>query len=142
MYIDSTTMWWVSIHVLAILGQFSVFAVGLVAFIFGRGTNFDHFPSHDEFWDDAEATSTLPWAGSALGAFTTFLSIVLFGILWKADTANRSSQFPHSRRVFRKLAVVNSVIISLIAAADIGLAVEAGRSGRNNGLCVTAAIGG
>ncbi|KAI0011841.1 hypothetical protein F4779DRAFT_571466 [Xylariaceae sp. FL0662B] len=134
--------WWVLIHVLAILGQLGVFVVGIASFVFSRPGDFgDHFPSHEEFWDDVETKSTLPWAASALGAATALISIVLFIVLWTADRANESRQSTALSCRFRNVVMISSVIISLVVVADVGLAVKSGISDKI-GICAAAAIGG
>ncbi|KAI0179984.1 hypothetical protein GGR52DRAFT_529297 [Hypoxylon sp. FL1284] len=129
----NTVNWWAVAHVVTILGQFSVCLTGAVTFAIGQPRRWDnHTPSDDEFWDDVTTSSTLPWISSAVGAFTTVLSIIVFTILhkaYKASSAHMLDNQDSQKDVFRNAVIGVTVALSLVVMADIAIAVNTGLSG-------------
>ncbi|KAL7626875.1 hypothetical protein AAE478_003649 [Parahypoxylon ruwenzoriense] len=132
--------WWAIVHTFAILGQLSLCAAGTVVFVFSRPSRFDdHIPSDDEFWSDVGNNSTFPWVSAAIGAFTTFVYVLLLVVLWKTHCV-KSHQFSSRNSAFKNVVVASSIIVFFVTAVDITLAVKSGLSGRY-AICAAAATG-
>ncbi|KAI1450954.1 hypothetical protein F5Y02DRAFT_412597 [Annulohypoxylon stygium] len=132
--------WWAVTHILAILGQLALCVVGVIAFAFTRPNNYDnHIPSDDEFWDDVDRHTALPWVAGAVGASTTFFNIVLFVALWKTYGPDKQRRLMRSIGPFRNTVLIGSAILTLVLAADITLAVKSALVQRND-ICITASI--
>lgn len=70
----NTANWWAVTHTLAILGQLSLCAAGILTFALSRPTRWDdHMPSDDEFWDDVSTNTTLPWVSGAVVSFSSII---------------------------------------------------------------------
>ncbi|KAI1096305.1 hypothetical protein F5B19DRAFT_488273 [Rostrohypoxylon terebratum] len=132
--------WWAITHILAILGQLALCVVGVISFAFTKPNNYDDYiPSDDEFWDDVDRHTTLPWVAGAVGASTTFFNIVLFIALWKTYGPDKQRRLMGSISPFRSTVLIGSVLLILILAADITLAVKCALAQRND-ICITASI--
>ncbi|KAI0887261.1 uncharacterized protein GGS22DRAFT_186094 [Annulohypoxylon maeteangense] len=132
--------WWAAAHILAILGQLALCVVGTVSFVFTRPNNYNgHIPSDDEFWDDVDHRTVIPWVSAAVGAATTFFNIVLFIALWKTYGPDRQRRLMRSIGPFRNTVLIGSSVLSLVLVADIALAVKSGLAHRNS-ICATASI--
>ncbi|KAI1375051.1 hypothetical protein F4677DRAFT_152770 [Hypoxylon crocopeplum] len=131
---------WAIIHALAIVSQLTLSAISIATFVFSRPSTFDdHFPSHDEFWDDFENKSTLPSVTGAVGGFATFINIVLFIILWQTYKAVKTGQFASGVGAFRNAVISSTVLITLVTVAELALAVKTGSSSQIN-ICAAAGV--
>ncbi|KAI1212491.1 uncharacterized protein F4807DRAFT_373619 [Annulohypoxylon truncatum] len=132
--------WWAITHTLAILGQLALCVVGVICFVFTQPNNYNgYIPSDDEFWDDVDHRTTIPWVSGAVGAVTTVYNVVLFFALWKIYGPDRQRRLMRSISLFRNTVLIGSVILLLVLAADIALAVKSAFA-RRNSICATASI--
>ncbi|KAI5863144.1 hypothetical protein GGS23DRAFT_55350 [Durotheca rogersii] len=122
--------WWAIVHLLNIVAQIGVCTTGTATYILSPPSRVDDsMPSFAEFWSDSETNRSFPWISGAVGAFATFLNIILLVLLWKTYTMN-PPHLPVQNNSFRNLVLVGSVLIALIAGVDITLAVKAFLTGR------------
>ncbi|KAI1457692.1 hypothetical protein F4805DRAFT_457608 [Annulohypoxylon moriforme] len=137
---SNTMNWWAIAHIFAILGQLALCVVGVISFAFTRPSNYnDHIPSNDEFWDDVDHHTTLPWVSGAVGAATTFFNVVLFVALWKTYGPNKQRRLMRSIGPFRNTVLIGAAILSLVLAADVTLAAKSALAHRKD-ICATASI--
>ncbi|KAI2472024.1 hypothetical protein F4781DRAFT_428794 [Annulohypoxylon bovei var. microspora] len=139
---NNTVNWWAIAHTFAIFGQLALCVVGVISFAFTRPSNYnDHIPSDDQFWDDVDTHTVLPWVSGAVGAATTFFNVVLFIMLWKTYGPDRKRRLVRSISGFRNTVIVGSVLLTLVLAADITLAVKTSLARRKD-ICATASVAG
>ncbi|KAI1417589.1 hypothetical protein F5Y13DRAFT_184925 [Hypoxylon sp. FL1857] len=131
---------WMIIHVLAVLGQLSLCIVGAVNFISTHPNGFDHIPDDDEFWDNADDNTTLPWVAAGLGGATTVVQIILTVVLWKSWGPNEQVRLMRPINGFKKVVIISSIVMKLIMSGDITLAIKGGKAGKTD-ICAAGAVG-
>ncbi|KAI1143850.1 hypothetical protein F5Y05DRAFT_8370 [Hypoxylon sp. FL0543] len=128
------------IHVLSVLGQLALCIVGAVGFISTHPSGFDHIPSDDDFKNDVDDDTTLPWVAAALGGVTAVVNIIIFVVLVRAYGPNEQVRLMRPIKGYKKVVIITSIIMKLIMSGDITLAIKGGEAGMTD-ICAAGAVG-